>query len=85
MSEYSSATRFCSGVPDSAHLNFPASAKTALAVEQRRSLMEWASSSTMRRHEICVYPCTHVYPCARGRVGDCMGGVGYACGMAQAG
>ena len=32
------------------HLYLESSRKTALAVLQRRSLMQWASSSTMRRH-----------------------------------
>lgn len=33
----------CSGVPDSAHLYLESSAKTARAVEQRLSLIEWAA------------------------------------------
>ena len=43
----------CSGVPERAQRYLACSAKTALAVAQRLSLMLCASSSTMRRQRIC--------------------------------
>lgn len=44
----------CRGVPDSAHLYLEVSAKTARAVEQRRSLMLCASSRTTLLHLTCL-------------------------------
>ena len=44
----------CRGVPDSAHLCLEVSAKTARAVEQRRSLMLCASSRTTLLHLTCL-------------------------------
>jgi hypothetical protein len=44
INEYSSPTRFCSGVPDRHHLYFPSSAKAAFAAFVDRSLMLCASS-----------------------------------------
>lgn len=56
----------CRGVPERAHLNLESSANTALAVEQRRSLMEWAAHTKTSESNSCRSPISRVTEATQG-------------------